>query len=119
MELAFLVYVASMLNDVRHLFLILLGVILAITGTTVLFIIAELQENPLSNKYVIKGSVVSAVLALLLVLTPTERTAWYMVGAYIGQSTYTEVVNSDVAQDLKQIVRNKIKEYAEEGAKKK
>lgn len=117
MELAILVYIAGFVDDVRAA-----ATLSALNiGSASIFLGMHLsldkRQNPMENKYIVRGVVVSFILLGCGLLIPKERTIWLMTGAYMGQSVYENVVDTELKADLKTIIKNKVRDYAQEGKK--
>lgn len=126
MELAALIYIISMLPAING-WLMTFGIgftALTIVGTAFYWIwksdnrididaILSRDKEHISTKDLailryadkhlkwLKGFLFAAIASILLsVLTPTEKTAWIMVGAYATQEIATTVYNNDRAREL-------------------
>lgn len=126
MELATLIYIISMLPAINGWFMTFaIGfTALTVVGTAFYWIwkgdnsididvILSKKEDTLSTadkanlRYAakhlkwVKGFLAAAVVSIALsVVTPTEKTAWIMVGAYATQEIATTVYNNERAREL-------------------
>lgn len=69
-----------------------------------------------------KGWVFAVVISTcLLIITPTEKTAYMMLGAYATQEIAEAVVENEevknIGHNILKIINDKIEEYAEKGEK--
>lgn len=117
MELALLVYAISSLGHILSVAYIvsLISSIAWIILTT--FRLAEASSDMESIASYHRLSVWVAIISIgLLILIPSERTAYLMIGAYSAQKIAERPETSDIAKDVLIIINSKVKKYAEEAA---
>ncbi len=122
MELALLVYIISLLKPFSSA---LLAATIVVGIVTVIWWIMWLVsrdtysriEDHLPSKMPRRWTIVTILLALFLAATPTEKTAYLMVGAYATQKIAEAPKTQELGADVLKIIESKIKFYAEQSAK--
>lgn len=115
MELALFVYLAAISSNLAG-FLIAVSVALLVAAFIRGLVVSDNNsriENgwPGTKKKFEKWLIiVPAILSSLAMIIPSERTMYTMAGAYISQSVY----QSEIGEDVRNIVKLKIKEYLKE-----
>lgn len=127
MSLATLIYLADVLHSLAGLFVFLTVMAFAFTITFLLVALFSYSDHgptyyqhdpnkPYFYKKAkpwIKWAVATPIaLGLVTVFIPTKQTIYLMAGAHIG----TEVLASDVAQDVYDILKQEIKKIKNESA---
>jgi len=124
MDLALLVYVISLLHGIGSFFFAIIIMCCAVTVINgIYWIDISAYSNDYENKLVgIRNRVwkafwVGVVCAWALILLPTEKTAYTMVGAYAAQ----KVAENDKVQQMSgkvlTIIEQKLDSYIEDGIK--
>jgi hypothetical protein len=101
MELALLVYFANFVDKLSIGFIFFILFLLLYCFVTAMNNIDSRKEYKTPRWVWVSG----AACAVLLILTPKEKTVWLMAGAYGAQSVY----ESQAGQELKKLVELKIK----------
>jgi hypothetical protein len=131
MELALLVYGISLLTGISLIlamgcFLGAVGVFCMLTFASISASTAKEYSRPESDKYkraeatIAKNDKIAKQLAtfaivcsVFLVLVPSEKTAWLMVGAYATQKIVTTPEMQATGNKVITIINNKLDEYIE------
>jgi hypothetical protein len=140
MELAILVYLISLIGSVTTL----AGVLLFVAGlTAVIFSIvfmtqvfdstseyswnlnrdgtlkqSVLAARALQKRLLKVSSIVAIIMAFIVVLVPSSKTAWTMVGAYAAQKIAQDPRTVDVGSKVMTIIEQQLDRVIEEGSKK-
>ena len=122
MELALLVYLISLLEPLRNVLLaatIIVGIVAAIWW--IMWLVSRdvynSKEKHLPNKVPRRWTIALVLLALSLALFPSEKTAYFMVGAYATQKIAEAPKTQELGADVLKIIESKIKFYADQSAK--
>ena len=129
MELAFLVYALGFLGKLQ----VALSCILIVTGVTAFFIFMfgsiehkstmeyqredskkyqKAEAQLAADKKIIKRLLYSAAACLtLLVMLPSEKTAYTMVGAYAVQAVATHPATVEISAKVLKLINNKLDEH--------
>lgn len=118
MDLAILVYVISVLSDLKTVLALLTG---AVGILLVLSIIVYVDYSPTAEETAaavkrMKGLAASIVLLMFTqILIPTEKTAYTMVGAYAAQQVAENPQVQKMSEKVLKIIDAKLDTYVEEG----
>ena len=106
------VWFAGIIEGLK-LFLIILGVILALAIPALTGIVTESAEKVKSaaKRYGVAG----VICILLASCSPSEKTTYMMAGAYVGQKV---LVESDASKKVYNIINNKLDKYLGEDLEK-
>lgn len=148
MELAFLVYGISLLTGINVLFSISIVASAAILIGYLIYhlepngdsyvrkkeeiltsryynedsrsrLLNDLETNKKNGVFRIRAAIASLVIAAMgIVFTPSEKTAWIMVGAYAAQKVVTSPGMQDTGNKIVTIINNKLDSFITEGVKK-
>ena len=114
MELALLIYGISLLTGLHTVFVFLLGISIILTvGGLIIFSANHDQRKwdttaddvdrirwfELSKPVLKTGVIVGSIVAVFMVILPSEKTAWLMVGGYVSQQiVQSETVSKMITQ---------------------
>lgn len=122
MELALLVYLISLLEPLRNVLLaatIIVGIVAAIWW--IMWLVSRdtynSKEKHLPNKVPRRWTVALVLLATSMALFPSEKTAYFMIGAYATQKIAEAPKTQELGADVLKIIESKIKFYADQSAK--
>lgn len=115
MTLALIVYFLGMINSLQFILIMLL-----ISSTIAIVVTAARNDIHADSggPWGYKKWVVSLIASIsLLVILPSERTAYMMLGAYATQEITTAVIHTDEAKNIGnnilKIIDNKIESFAD------
>lgn len=119
MEFALIVYLISTLSSVKSF--LVLGCFFSVVATVVILIFSTEDSVKVEAyyKYAKIAFCISILSALLAVLTPSEKTAYVMLGAYTAQKVTEQPETKLVADKVLKIVNKKLDSYIEELQEKK
>ena len=122
MELALLVYTISLLEPFSSLILaatLVVGIVAVIWW--IMWLVSRdcynRKENHLPSKMPRRWTIATILLALVLAVIPSEKTAYFMIGAYATQKIAEAPKTQQIGADVVKIIESKIKFYAEQSAK--
>lgn len=110
MELALLVYAIGLLGNFNGFLAFCLG------GSISAIFIWLLSDNVEKIKF---WATVSFCLGLILVIVPSEKTAYTMIGAYAAQKVSKDENVQKLSGKVLTIIEQKMNEYIEEGSSRK
>lgn len=110
MSFALIIYLISVLSGLKAVFIGIAMVLSAFALGYFIYIGSEGEENKHGTKIVV-AILLSSFLATI---TPSERTAYVMVGGYVAQ----QMVQSETSDKVVQIINNKLDEIISEDAEK-
>lgn len=113
MELVWLVYAISLLAPIGAA--AVFGLSLGGFGTVFLWLQVHIDDvKPNIFTWVI--TVITVLSLFIMVLLPSEKTAYTMVAAYAAQKVAEQPETKDMANDVLTIINSKVKKYAIESA---
>ncbi len=119
MKLAFLIYIASILDDINRVFFTA-GILTLACGifSIILYYGSKFEHNEEFANIAIKGMKIfipiSIITGSIAILTPSKQTAYLMAGAYIGNQVATsEFVNNRLEKIIEIIDLNLDKQIKE------
>lgn len=129
MDLAMLVYAVSLLDKIHGFLVLSLIITTALTCILYMYRFSEcsprhynsekenekLVENGKwatsnANKFIVGGIIAS----VFLILIPTEKTAYMMVGAYAAQKVSESGQVAEVSSKIMKVVNSKLDQYVED-----
>ncbi len=119
MKLVFLIYIASILDDINRVFFTA-GILTLACGifSIILYYGSKFEHNEEFANIGIKGMkifiLISIITGSIAILTPSKQTAYLMAGAYIGNQVATsEFVNNRLEKIIEIIDLNLDKQIKE------
>jgi hypothetical protein len=106
MTFAFLIYLISVLSSLK--FLLITSALILFVCLVIYFIVilVEDKENAYGNKFIFT----TVLLATLAAVTPSEKTAYMMIGGYVAQ----QMVQSETSEKVVKIINMKLDQFIAE-----
>lgn len=120
MELALLVYLIGILDNVMLVWLVftmscaIVVVFMSIKIDTEYGPEEEIKWRSVRNK----AAWIGALLTIFVALLPSEKTAWMMVGGYAAQKVYEKPTVQKLEQKVLDVIEKNLDGLIEEGVKK-
>ena len=116
MGMTFLIYIASIIEDIKGLFFIITLFFASISLYMIIGIGLEGDngislKDSLSMKTLKKFVILSMAFGLITALIPKERHIYYMVAAYMGTSVVNSITESPELKKVRLIINNEMDEY--------
>lgn len=108
MTFALFVYLAGIVGALK--FTLLLISVFIVVPAPIFFLIGYAEDDTKTARWSARLFKWAVGLVLLSAIIPSERTMYFMAGAYAGQ----QVIESQTAQHVIEIVNNKLEAYARE-----
>lgn len=120
MELALFVYFAEMLTYISTLnvTIIILGLFCVVMSSIVLYLDEGIRDTNSAKSYRKISLWAILICSVMLVLTPTTKTAYTMAGAYAAQKLVQSDAANEVGQKVYKIINQKLDSYIVEETKK-
>lgn len=113
MELALLVYLIATISNIK----VASGIIMVIAGiTTFISVIAwsnEYHQKSIDTAklWAKRSLIVFSIFTTIVVLTPTEKTSYTMIGAYAAQKVSEDPRVQQLSGKVLKVIENKLDEY--------
>lgn len=119
MGMMFLIYLASIVENVQGLLFVITLFFASITVYMIVGVDIDKENgltlgNTVSTKTLKKFVILSMVFGLITALIPKERHIYYMAAAYMGTSVVNSITESPELKKVRLIINNEMDEYIKE-----
>ena len=118
MGIVILIYIASIVENLKMLLLIIAGIfsVLAFhTSLTSIDITSSIEvDNDKSIKAIKRFAICAATVGFFAAIIPSERQVYYISAAYVGINVADNITTSPEFNKIRLIINNKMDEYIKE-----
>lgn len=118
MDIVILIYIASIVENLKMFLLIITGIFSAFTFHTCLTsidITSSIEvDNDKSIKAIKRFAICAVTAGFFAAIIPTERQVYYISAAYVGINVADNIATSPEFNKIRLIISNKMDEYIKE-----
>ena len=120
MSIVILIYVASIVENLKMFLLIIAGIFSLLTFFTCVSCIATTDIGDFFNrdnksiKVIKRFAMCAATVGFFAAIIPTERQVYYISAAYVGINVADNIATSPEFNKIRLIINNKMDEYIKE-----
>ena len=118
MGIVILIYIASIVENLKMLLLIIAGIFSVLAfhaSVTFIDITSSIEvDNDKSIKAIKRFAICAATVGFFAAIIPSERQVYYISAAYVGINVAENITTSPEFNKIRLIINNKIDEYIKE-----